>query len=49
MFSSNEMLKSHIDYRMEDVRKTAMQCKKRRKKNKTQKTASTYVKGDAKI
>lgn len=34
MFSSYEMLKSQIDYQMEDVRKTMKQCKSKRKKNK---------------
>ncbi len=33
MLSSYEALKSHIDYKMEDVRKTAEQCKKRKKKH----------------
>ncbi|GEN87856.1 hypothetical protein OSO01_25950 [Oceanobacillus sojae] len=49
MFSSYEMLKSQIDYQMEDVRKTMKQCKSKRKKNKekSRKKSNFRLEGEA--
>ncbi|MCT1902641.1 hypothetical protein [Oceanobacillus sojae] len=42
MFSSYEMLKSQMDYQMEDVRKTMKQCKSKRKKHKEKNWKKSY-------
>ena len=48
MFSSYEVLKSQVDYKMEDVRKTAKQCKNKRKKRKEKnwKTSHFHLEGE---
>ncbi|GAA0319886.1 hypothetical protein GCM10008931_09180 [Oceanobacillus oncorhynchi subsp. oncorhynchi] len=49
MFFTYESLKSHIDYRMEDVRKSARLCKNKpkKKKEKIWKTSAVRLKGGA--
>lgn len=35
MFSSYEIMKSHIDYRMEEIQKEVKQCKMKKRSGKT--------------